>query len=51
MAPRKSRRVRLFTDRTGTLNLESSADPRLKCLGNMRYTGIKTGVAMRNDMH
>lgn len=51
MAPRKSRRVCLFTDRTGTLNLESSAEPRLKCLGNMRYTETNTGVAMRNDRH
>ena len=38
----------VFTDRTGTLNLESSEAPKLKCMGHVRYTASKTGVARLN---
>ena len=34
----------VFTDRTGTLKLESSLDPKMKCLGQMRYTATQTGM-------
>jgi len=36
--------VRLYTDRTGTLNLESSAEPALNCAGSLRYTASTSGV-------
>lgn len=35
----------VFIDRSGTLNLESSEEPRVKCMGSMRYTATKTGIA------
>jgi hypothetical protein len=34
----------LFTDRSGTLNLESDTEPLLKCMGNLRYTATQTGT-------
>jgi len=37
-------------DRTGTIELRSALDPRNKCVGSFRYTGLKTGLAdMRCD--
>jgi hypothetical protein len=37
-------------DRTGTIDLRSVLDPKIKCVGSFRYTGLKTGVAdMRCD--
>jgi hypothetical protein len=33
----------LFTDRTGTLNLDSDSQPPLKCMGNLRYTASRSG--------
>lgn len=39
-----SGKVVVFTDRTGTINLESDAEPKLKCMGNLRYTATKTGA-------
>jgi len=35
----------LYNDRTGTLNLESGTEPRIKCLGTLRYTSTRAGVA------
>jgi hypothetical protein len=35
----------IFNDRTGTLNLESDTEPRVKCMGTLRYTSTRTGVA------
>jgi hypothetical protein len=35
----------LFTDRTGTLDLESGAEPRVKCLGTLSFTATRTGLA------
>jgi hypothetical protein len=32
-------------DRTGTIDMTSVVDPSLKCVGQFRYTGSKTGVA------
>lgn len=32
-------------DRTGTIDIASVVDPNLKCVGQFRYTGSKTGVA------
>lgn len=37
-----------YLDRTGTIGLRSVLDPKIKCVGNFRYTGLKTGIA---DMH
>jgi hypothetical protein len=34
----------LFTDRSGTLSLESGTEPQLKCMGRLRYTATQTGV-------
>lgn len=34
-----------YLDRTGTINLRSVLDPKIKCVGSFRYTGLKTGVA------
>ena len=34
----------LFTDRTGTLDLESDSQTPLKCMGKLSYTATKTGV-------
>ena len=34
-----------YLDRTGTISLQSALDPALRCVGNFRYTGSKTGVA------
>jgi hypothetical protein len=36
--------VVLFSDRTGTLSLESDAEPPLKCMGHLRFTASETGV-------
>lgn len=33
-----------YLDRTGTIDITSSVNPSLKCIGNFRYTGSKTGV-------
>ena len=39
-----------YLDRTGTIDLRSVLDPKSKCVGRFRYTGLKTGVAdMRCD--
>lgn len=38
-------KVVLFTDRTGTLNLESKSTQGLKCLGDLRFTASRSGVA------
>jgi hypothetical protein len=39
-----------YLDRTGTIDLRSVLDPKIKCVGSFRYTGLKTGVAdMRCD--
>ena len=35
----------VYTDRTGTLNLESSDDPKIRCMGNIRYTASRSGSA------
>lgn len=32
-------------DRSGTLNLESETEPKVKCMGTMRYTATTSGVA------
>lgn len=37
-------KVVLFTDRTGTLNLESDTEPALTCMGHLRFTASETGV-------
>jgi hypothetical protein len=34
-----------YLDRTGTIDLRSVLDPKIKCAGSFRYTGLKTGVA------
>jgi hypothetical protein len=34
-----------YLDRTGTLDLKSTVDPDLRCVGQFHYTGSKTGVA------
>lgn len=34
----------LYTDRTGTLNLESPDEPMLKCMGALRYTASRSGT-------
>jgi hypothetical protein len=34
-----------YLDRTGTIDLQSVLDPKIKCVGSFRYTGLKTGVA------
>jgi hypothetical protein len=36
----------VYTDRTGTLNLESDTEPKLKCMGNIRYTASRSGSAV-----
>jgi hypothetical protein len=33
----------LFTDRTGTLDLQSNKEPVLKCMGRLRYTATQSG--------
>ena len=33
----------LFTDRTGTLDLQSDKEPVLKCMGRLRYTATQSG--------
>jgi hypothetical protein len=39
-----------YLDRTGTIDLRSVLDPKIKCVGSFRFTGAKTGVAdMRSD--
>lgn len=35
-----------YMDRTGTIDIASVVDPNLKCVGQFRYTGSKTGVAI-----
>ena len=37
-------KVVLFTDRTGTLDLQSDKEPVLKCMGRMRYTATQSGA-------
>jgi hypothetical protein len=34
-----------YLDRTGTIDLRSVLDPKIKCVGSFRYTGLKTGLA------
>jgi hypothetical protein len=34
----------LFTDRTGTLDLDSGTQLPLKCMGNLRFTATRSGV-------
>jgi hypothetical protein len=34
-----------YLDRSGTIDLRSVLDPKTKCVGSFRYTGLKTGVA------
>ncbi|MEZ5662977.1 MAG: hypothetical protein R3E94_05515 [Burkholderiaceae bacterium] len=34
-----------YMDRTGTIDMTSSVNPELKCVGRFRYTGAKSGVA------
>jgi hypothetical protein len=39
-----------YLDRTGTIQLRSVLDPKIKYVGSFRYTGPKTGLAdMRSD--
>ena len=39
-----------YIDRTGVIDLRSALDPKDKCVGIFRYTGLKTGLAeMRCD--
>jgi hypothetical protein len=35
-----------YMDRTGTIEITSVIDPNLKCVGQFRYTGSKTGTAI-----
>lgn len=35
----------MSVDRSGTLNLESDTEPKVKCMGTMRYTATTSGVA------
>lgn len=34
----------LYTDRSGTLELQTTADPALSCMGTLRYTATSSGV-------
>lgn len=34
-----------YMDRTGTIDMASALNPSVKCVGEFRYTGSKTGVA------
>lgn len=38
-------KVTVFIDRTATVNLESGSPSELKCMGTMRYTATRSGVA------
>lgn len=35
----------LYTDRSGTLALESALEPKIKCMGSIRYTATRSGIA------
>ncbi|MDE2616201.1 MAG: hypothetical protein KGL73_04155 [Burkholderiales bacterium] len=34
----------IYTDRSGTLELQTAADPALSCMGTMRYTATRSGT-------
>ena len=34
-----------YMDRTGTISIQSAINPTLRCVGEFRYTGSRTGVA------
>jgi hypothetical protein len=34
-----------YLNRTGTIDLQSVLDPKIKCVGSFRYTGLKAGLA------
>lgn len=34
-----------YMDRTGTISVRSAVNPELRCVGEFRYTGSKTGTA------
>ena len=35
----------LYIDRSGTLALESTLEPKIKCMGSIRYTATRSGTA------
>ena len=34
-----------YIDRTGTINIQSTINPDIRCIGEFRYTGSRTGTA------
>lgn len=34
-----------YMDRTGTIQIQSVVNPKVRCIGSFRYTGSKVGVA------
>jgi hypothetical protein len=34
-----------YLDRTGSIDLQSALEPKVKCVGTFRYTGLATGLA------
>lgn len=35
-----------YLDRTGTISVQSAANPQTRCVGEFRYTGSRTGTAV-----